>query len=272
MNLNEIKDVCQLYNIVPTKSKGQNFLFDENIIESIVKSANLNKKDTVLEIGPGLGVLTDYLIKEADQVVAVELDKKIISFLHKKYQSVDNLRIIEGDILKLDVDSLGLQGAYKIVANLPYNITSNFIRTFLEADNPPVDMTIMIQKEVAQRIIAQVGDMSLLSLAVQFYAEPKILFPVSHNSFWPAPKVDSAVINLKLKPKPAFDNPKLFFKVAKIGFSAKRKQLHNNLANGLHIASGLVKSILSDIGLNEKIRAQDLSINDWIKLIKKLDL
>lgn len=271
MNLKEIKDICQIYNIVPTKSKGQNFLFDENVVEKIVDSASLTKKDIVLEIGPGLGVLTDYLVERASQVVAVELDKKLVGFLHKKYESINNLKIVEGDVLKLDLDTLDLPTPYKIVANLPYNITSNFIRTFLEAKNPPTEMIIMIQKEVAQRIIAQVGDMSLLSLAVQFYAEPQILFTVGRGSFWPAPKVDSAVISLKLKKQPAFNDPKLFFKLAKIGFSAKRKQLHNNLANGFHLTSDEVKSLIKNVGLDERIRAQDLEIGDWIKLIKLLN-
>lgn len=272
MNLTDIKNICQMYNIVPTKSKGQNFLFDQNVVEKIIQSANLTKNDTVLEIGPGLGVLTDYLIKESGQVVAVELDKKLINFLHKKYQQADNLEIIEGDILKLAVSSLKLKTPYKIVANLPYNITSNFIRNFLETDSPPTEIIIMIQKEVAKRIIAKKGEMSLLSLSVQFYAEPKILFEVSRNSFWPSPKVDSAVINLKLKDKIPFDDPKLFFKVAKIGFSAKRKQLHNNLANGLHLKSDEIKTILKKNGLNEKIRAQDLAMEDWIRLSKSLGI
>lgn len=270
MTLTDIKNLCEMHHIVPTKSKGQNFLFDQNIIEKIITSANLSKNDTVLEIGPGLGVLTDYLVEQSGKVVAVELDKKLINLLHFKYLSVKNLEIVEGDILKLKIDSLNLPKSYKIVANLPYNITSNFIRNFLETNNPPSEMVIMIQKEVAKRIVAKVGDMSLLSLSVQFYCEPKILFEVGRNSFWPAPKVDSAVINLKLKNKFSFDDPKLFFKIAKIGFSAKRKQLHNNLSNGLHLKSDQVKLAIKDSGLNEKIRAQDLAIDDWIKLIKNL--
>lgn len=268
MNLSEIKNICKMYNIVPAKSKGQNFLFDQNIVEKIIASANLSKNDTVLEIGPGLGVLTDHLIKKLGQVVAVELDRKLIGFLKNKYHKVDNLEIIAGDILKLDITSLKLSTPYKIVANLPYNITSNFIRNFLEIKNPPTEMIIMIQKEVAKRIIAQPGEMSLLSLSVQFYAKPKILFEVSRNSFWPSPSVDSAVISLRLKDKFSFNDPNLFFKIAKIGFSAKRKQLHNNLANGLHLGSDQIKAIIKNIGLDEKIRAQDLALEDWINLLK----
>jgi len=272
MTLNEIKDICQAYQIVPTKSKGQNFLFDENIVEKIITSANLDKQDTVLEIGPGLGVLTEHLVEKSGQVIAVELDRKLLGFLHQKYSQVNNLEIVEGDILKLNIASLNLQTPYKIVANLPYNITSNFIRNFLETASPPSEMIIMIQKEVAQRIVAKPGAMSLLSLSVQFYAEPKILFAVGRGSFWPSPKVDSAVISLKLKSQPVFGDSKLFFKIAKIGFSAKRKQLHNNLANGLHLKSDQVKAMIKKIGLNEKIRAQDLAIEDWIRLLQKHEI
>ncbi|MEK7072513.1 MAG: 16S rRNA (adenine(1518)-N(6)/adenine(1519)-N(6))-dimethyltransferase RsmA [Patescibacteria group bacterium] len=267
-SLLEIKNICKAYGIVPAKSKGQNFLFDQNIVAKIIASADLDNKSSVLEIGPGLGVLTDHLIQKSGQVVAVELDKKLIGFLKNKYHQADNLEIIEGDILKLDRASLKLVTPYKVVANLPYNITSNFIRNFLETKSPPTEMIIMIQKEVAQRIIAKPGEMSLLSLSVQFYAEPKILFEVSRNSFWPSPGVDSAVISLKLKDKLAFTDHKLFFKVAKIGFSAKRKQLHNNLANGLHLRSDQIKAIIKNIGLDEKIRAQDLVMEDWINLLK----
>jgi 16S rRNA (adenine1518-N6/adenine1519-N6)-dimethyltransferase len=270
MTLTEIKDICKVYNIVPTKSRGQNFLFDQNIIAKIIKSANLSKKDVVLEIGPGLGVLTEHLVRHVKRVVAVELDKKIIEFLSNKYKENTNLEVIEGDILRVDIDSLGLAGGYKIVANLPYNITSNFIRKFLEADNSPTEMIIMVQYEVAKRMIEKPGKMSILAVAVQFYSEVEILFKVDRNSFWPSPKVDSAVIKIKMKKKPDFDNPKHFFRIVKMGFSAKRKQLQNNLSGGLHRDREEIKQILQKVGLDEKIRAQDLSIKNWIDVIKKI--
>lgn len=270
MILTEIKIICQDLGIVPTKSRGQNFLFDQNIVQKIIKSANLTKKDVVLEIGPGLGVLTEDLVKEAKKVIAVELDRKIISFLRDRYKKVDNISIIEGDILRMHINALGLPKKYKIVANLPYNITSKFIRRFLEADNPPTEMIIMVQKEVAQRMVETPGKMSLLSVAVQFYAEAKILFGVSRKSFWPSPKVDSVIIKIQQLKKPRFSDPKLFFKVAKVGFSAKRKQLHNNLSNGLQLKSSEVKDIITSMGLDEKVRAQDLSVDDWITISKAL--
>jgi len=270
LSLFEIRQLCQEYNLVPQKSKGQNFLFDENIVKKIIAAADLNIQDTVLEIGPGLGVLTDYLVKGAGQVIVVELDRKLLTYLKKRYSNVSNLKIIEGDILKLNIDSLELKPNYEIVANLPYNITANFIRKFLAANNPPQEMIIMVQKEVAQRLAAQKGEMSLLAIAAQFYAEVKILFEVSRHSFWPSPRVDSAVIKLTKKSQPTLADPKLFFRLVKIGFSAKRKQLQNNLVNGFHLEKEQAKDLIVKSGLAEKIRPQDLELDDWLKILKLL--
>ncbi|OGY43803.1 MAG: ribosomal RNA small subunit methyltransferase A [Candidatus Buchananbacteria bacterium RIFCSPHIGHO2_02_FULL_40_13] len=270
LSLFDIRQICQEYSIVPQKSQGQNFLFDDNIVKKIITAANLNVQDTVLEIGPGLGVLTDYLINEAGQVIAVELDKKLLGFLEKRYQSVNNLKIIEGDILKLDINAFQLKPDYKIVANLPYNITSNFLRKFLAAPNPPSKMILMVQKEVAKRIVAKKGEMNLLAVAVQFYAEPQVLFEVSRQSFWPSPKVDSAVIKIKRKSQLFPVDQKLFFRLVKIGFSAKRKQLQNNLANGFHLEKNQAKDLIIKSGLAEKIRAQDLELKDWLRILEQL--
>jgi 16S rRNA (adenine1518-N6/adenine1519-N6)-dimethyltransferase len=269
LNLTEIKEICKNYHITPTKSRGQNFLFDANIIDKIINSSNLSQNDTVLEIGPGLGVLTERLVEQAGQVRAVELDKKILEFLRSRYKKTKNIEIIEGDILRLDINTLNIPDNYKIVANLPYNITSNFIRKFLEASHPPTEMVIMVQREVAQRMVEQ-SKMSLLSLAVQFYANVDILFEVSRNSFWPSPKVDSAIVRIVMKKDLPYADPKEFFRIIKMGFAAKRKQLQNNLAGGLGISKGQAVEILVKSGLNEKVRAQDLSIDDWIMIIKNL--
>src|SRR3989344_1765440 len=209
LSLFDIRQICQEYSIVPQKSQGQNFLFDDNIVKKIITAANLNVQDTVLEIGPGLGVLTDYLINEAGQVIAVELDKKLLGFLEKRYQSVNNLKIIE-------------------------------------------------------------GEMNLLAVAVQFYAEPQVLFEVSRQSFWPSPKVDSAVIKIKRKSQLFPVDQKLFFRLVKIGFSAKRKQLQNNLANGFHLEKNQAKDLIIKSGLAEKIRAQDLELKDWLRILEQL--
>ena len=213
-----IKNLCKELDIRPTKSKGQNFLIDGNILNKIVQAADLKKTDTVLEVGPGLGCLTMELAKRAGKVISVELDRKLAAYLREMIQEYNNVEIVEGDILKLGVrgpaNRAGRQGSgtayslfpvgYKIVANLPYNITSRFLRKFLTAENKPSEMVLMIQKEVAQRICAKAGDMSLLAVSVQYYGQPKIVDYVSKNCFWPSPEVDSAILRVKLR-----DNHKL---------------------------------------------------------------
>lgn len=233
MTNQNIKLLCATHGVRPSKSKGQNFLIDQNIVKKIISAADLSESDLVLEVGPGLGVLTGELIKSAKEVWAVELDKKIISFFRdnfKRQLSAGKLKLIEGDVLQINLRKLGLDDwTYKIVANLPYNITSQFFRQFLEFGPRPTEMTVMVQKEVALRMVAKPGEMSLLSLSVQFFSQSKILFYVPRSCFWPAPAVDSAIICLKLNKKLPLVDEKLFFRLARIGFSAKRKQLHNNL-------------------------------------------
>jgi len=277
LSLQKIKLICKQHGIAPSKSRGQNFLFDQNVIEKIVKAADLKKGDTVMEVGPGLGMMTSELLGKVKKVVAVELDKKLAGFLQVEFINEKNLEIVHQDILKVDVGQLGLtDGKYKIVANLPYNITSRFLRVFLDHHQDraarrrarPSEMILMVQYEVAQRIVANPGKMSKLAVMIQFYSNPKILFKVGSGAFWPKPGVDSAMIYLKLKKKLPKVDIKKFFQVVNIGFSAKRKQLHNNLAGGLKVKSDTIKAILKDIGLREDIRAQELSIQHWVDLAK----
>lgn len=274
IDLLQIKSLCQKYGIYPAKSRGQNFLFEQEIIDKIIKLAGIKKDEVILEVGPGLGVLTGELVKNSKKVIAVELDKKILEFLAAEYAdeiSAGRLTVASGDILKFNPVDYNLKNYnYRIVANLPYNITAVFLRRFLEQPTKPSEMILMVQKEVAQRLTARPGEMSLLSVSVQFYSEPEILFYVDKNCFWPIPQVDSAVIKLKLKTTLPEIDIKSFFRVAKIGFSAKRKQLQNNLAAGFHQENDKIKQILADLGLAEKVRAQDLSIEDWVKLTNKL--
>jgi len=280
MNTQNIKLLCLSYDLHPSKSKGQNFLIDQNIVKKIISTANLSKSDLVLEVGPGLGFLTSELLPVCRQVWAVELDKKIIAFLQDNFKlqlSAGKLKLIEGDILQVDLRKSGLDDwSYKIVANLPYNITSQFFRRFLEFGPKPVEMIVMVQKEVALRMVAKPGEMNLLALSAQFFSQPEILFYVSRSCFWPEPAVDSAIIRLKLNKKMPPVDEKLFFRLARIGFSAKRKQLHNNLAGGLASAGkdGLsnekIKKIFKDLGFREDIRAQDLNVDDWVNLTGKL--
>ncbi|MFA5087025.1 MAG: 16S rRNA (adenine(1518)-N(6)/adenine(1519)-N(6))-dimethyltransferase RsmA [Candidatus Paceibacterota bacterium] len=257
------------------KSLGQNFLEDKNIVNKIVASAGLNKTATVLEIGPGLGALTLLLAYHSKKVVAVEKDNRLAEELRiiMKKLGIKNVEIINADILKELAKGRGslffkkLGHHYQVVANIPYYITAPLIRSLLESDPRPDEITLMVQKEVAQRICEVPPNMSLLSVAVQYYANPKILFYVSKNSFWPKPKVDSAVINLS--PYRRHDLAAIkFFKIAKAGFSSPRKQLLNNLSSGLKLEKEKIKNRLIDAGLNPAQRAETLTIGDWEALSK----
>ncbi|NUM25559.1 MAG: ribosomal RNA small subunit methyltransferase A [Candidatus Buchananbacteria bacterium] len=271
--INQVKDICQSYGIKPTKDKGQNFLLNQEVIDLMIESSQVTNQDVVLEVGPGLGILTESLVKQARQVVSVELDKRLFTFLKTKFINQPNLKLVEADILKFDVAD-AISGEYKIVANLPYTITSFFLKKFLTGPATPKSFTLLLQKEVAERICALPGAMSLLAVSVQLYGQPKIIEVVSRHDFWPSPKVDSAIIQISaIKDKVAVDNffsglvtEKFFWQVVKIGFAARRKQLHNNLASGLKIPPGEVKKILNQANFDEQIRAQNLSVNDWLRL------
>jgi 16S rRNA (adenine1518-N6/adenine1519-N6)-dimethyltransferase len=267
-----IKNLLKKYEVRPFKGWGQNFLIDRSVLRKIIESAELKKSDIILEIGPGIGTLTQELAKKAKKVIAVEKDKKMVEILKETLKGIENVKVIQGDILKLEPKSYKLKAKnYKIVANLPYYIVSPVIRKFLElTEVRPLEMILMVQKEVAQRICAKPPDMNLLAVSVQFYAEPKILFYVSKNSFWPRPKVDGAV--LKIIPltntNRELTNTKLFFKIVRAGFSQPRKQLVNNLSKMLKLDKKKVKNWLLENGIQPSQRAETLSIEDWIKLTK----
>lgn len=227
-----------------------------------------------MEIGPGLGVLTEKLLEKAKEVFAVELDRQAAAYLKIKFAAelqADKLKLIEGDGLRINYPSLGFQDFnFQIVANLPYSITSRFFKNFLELGPKPKEMIVMIQKEVAKRLVARPGEMNLLALSAQLFARPEILFAVPPTCFWPEPEVDSAVVRLVLKKDLPEVDIKALFRLAKMGFSSKRKQLHNNLSGGLKTDSAKIKKAFVDLGWREDIRAQDLSVEDWIKLAKVL--
>ena len=269
---NQIKSICDKYGIVPSKSKGQNFLIDTEVVEKIIDAANINSNDIVMEVGPGVGVLTGELIKSAGKLSAVELDRNACDYMRVEFGGNSKFELIEKDVLRLNRLESGFKNfGYKVVANLPYNITSKFLRQFLEQEPKPSEMVLMVQKEVAERIVAPVGEMSLLALSAQFYSDAEIIFVVGRNSFWPSPKVDSAVIRLKLKEKLLQISDKELFRIAKMGFASKRKQLHNNISAGLKISSEQAKEAIKSCGFDEKIRAQDLGVEDWIKLANRLN-
>lgn len=251
-------------------------MIDEDVVERISAAANLTAKDTVLEIGPGLGVLTQALLDKAGQVLAVELDRQALKYLQANFAGqlqTKKLQLVEGDALRINYAELGLADFnFKITANLPYSITSHFFKNFLELGPKPKEIIVMIQKEVAERLLAQPGEMNLLALSVQLFSQPEILFTVPSASFWPEPSIDSAVVKLAVRRELPNVDIKSLFRLAKIGFSAKRKQLHNNLASGLKIKNDEVKTVFAGFGWREDIRAQDLSLADWIKLTNKMFL
>jgi len=278
--LEKTKQLCQLYNIKPARSRGQNFLTKGEVYDEIIEAAGLKKEDVVLEVGPGLGFLTMELAKQAKKVIAVELDDKLCDVLQYrlKEQEVKNVEVINENILDIVDDKLKMLNVNKVVANLPYNITSVFLRNFLSSKYRPEMMVLMLQKEVAERIIAKPGKMSLLATSVQFYAEPEILKYVPANNFFPRPEVDSAVIKLRINlPAGKAGNldlrikEKEFFRLVKIGFSSRRKMLKNNLANGYHISQAEAAEKIVKAGFNAKVRAQELSVEDWGKLLNIWD-
>ena|SRR3989339_810306 len=267
----ETKKLCDFYNIKPVRTRGQNFLITEAVYDAVLSSAELTKEDTVLEVGPGLGFLTERLAKNCQKVIAVELDDKLAMVLGERLKEckAKNVRIINTNILDLipEIGNWKLEiGNFKIVANLPYNITSIFLRKVYELKNKPEMMVLMLQKEVAERIAARAGQMSLLAVSVQFYAEAKIIGYVPRHNFWPEPAVDSAIIKLETRSKKPEADEKKFFQLVRIGFSSKRKMLKNNLASGYQIGVDRAVEIVKKAGFSEKIRAQELSIADWLKL------
>jgi len=271
--LAQVLELCQLNKIKPRKDRGQNFLVASEVYNQIVDAADLSKNDLVLEVGPGLGLLTERLAKSAGRVLAVELDGQLVAYLRKKVQTenINNLEIISADILRADEALPDLKTKpYKIVANLPYNITASFLRKFWDLKNKPSLIVLLLQKEVAERLSAPVGSMSLLTLACQIYGKAEIIVKeITGDAFYPAPKVASAII--KLSPAPVkLENESGFWRLARIGFSARRKMLKNNLGNGLKISPELIASALEKCRLPEKVRAQELSLKDWQNLFAEL--
>lgn len=259
------------YKIKPVKRLGQNFLIDKQVIKKVIRAANLHSKDIVLEIGPGTGALTQETAKTAKKVIAVEKDPNMCEILKQALRDFKNIKIIQADILKiLNSKFLVLNSKYKVVANLPFYITAPVIRKFLEVKYPPKEMVLIIQKEVAQRICSKPPKTNLLAISVQFYAKPKIISYVSKKSFYPQPKVDSAIIKIVPEKKYKDIDIDLFFKIVKAGFSHPRKQLANNLVNGLKLNKKGVNDLLLKNNIKPSQRAETLFIKDWIQLIKVL--
>jgi 16S rRNA (adenine1518-N6/adenine1519-N6)-dimethyltransferase len=250
----------------PKKELGQHWLTDRVILSEIADSAEIGEEDTVLEIGPGLGTLTSELLRRAKRVVAVEFDRDLAAKLPGQFPGTE-LQVINEDILSFDLDTL--PEGYVVVANVPYYITSKIVQKLMTARNKPRIAVLLVQKEVAQRIAAQPGDMSILALSAQVYAAASLGSEVPRRYFTPPPKVDSQVVILKTRDEPLItaDTEKQFFKVVKAGFSAKRKKLRSSLSGGLNMQKSDIESLLSSADVSPDVRAEDLSIGEWQAIV-----
>jgi len=262
----EIKQLFSHHNIRAKKYLGQNFLVDPNAIRRMLVASELNKDDVVVEIGPGLGALTQEIAPRVKRLIAIEKDRGMVGLLGETLRNLSNVEIIQGDILNVQFSMFNVQKNYKVVASLPYAIVGPVIRKFLETERRPSTLVLMVQKEVAQRICAKPPKMNLLAVSVQFYAIPKIISRVSRNSFWPAPRVDSAILKITPIDIPEKTDPKKLFRVVKAGFSQPRKQLINNLSSGLDLQKAGVESWLLQSNIKPTQRAETLTIQDWIHL------
>jgi 16S rRNA (adenine1518-N6/adenine1519-N6)-dimethyltransferase len=253
------------YGIRPDKRLGQNFLIDEGSLARIAATGEIQPGDRVLEIGPGLGSLTRHLARQAGQVVAVELDPNLIPPLNEVLTETDNVQVVQGDILALRPDELIDQPDYIVVANIPYYITSAIIRHLLEAEHKPRRIVLTIQEEVARRICASAGDYSLLALSVQVYGQAQIAGRIPAGAFFPAPKVDSAIVRVDLYNEPvvATFQLKTFFQLIHAGFAMKRKTLRNTLSAGMHWEKEKVELLLNKAGIDPQRRAQTLTLDEW---------
>ncbi len=255
----------------PRKSLGQHFLSDSRVVSRIIGAAELSPLDTVVEIGPGRGVLTRRLVQEAGLVVALELDARLWEDLPSRLGFPSNLRCILADAREADLPALvsspsvGTPGRYKVIGNLPYYAANRIVRRVLESVPPPSMVLVMVQKEVAESMTASPGDMSLLSVATQCYADARLVCSVPPSAFRPPPKVRSAVVRLDVREIPSVDsaNRDVFFEVVRAGFSAPRKQIHNSLSHGLGIEPGTGTAILERAGIDGRRRPATLNLEEW---------
>lgn len=266
------------YNISAKKNLGQNFLIDESVVENILTTSNINKEDLVIEIGPGLGTLTSKLVERAGKVICIELDSKMIEILDERFKLYNNLKIINDDVLKIDLNQLINKEindfkSTKIVANLPYYITTPILMKLLEEKIDVKDITVMIQKEVAERLACKPGEKETGSITytVWYYSNPKIITDVSKESFIPKPEVTSSVIKFEILDKPRINvkDEKKYFKLIKTAFLQKRKTLVNALINGkIFDSKEEIENILDKIGLDKKIRGEKLTLEDYKKILE----
>jgi 16S rRNA (adenine1518-N6/adenine1519-N6)-dimethyltransferase len=253
----------------PNKTLGQHWLTDQDCLTAICDAAEVTSEDTILEIGPGLGTLTQLLVRRARQVVAVEFDQALATDLPRRVPT-ENLSVVQADILQFDLTTL--PKGYKVVANIPYYLTSNLIRVLSESLNPPTTAALLVQKEVAERVAARPGDMSVLSVTAQYYWQVSLGRVVPAELFTPPPKVDSQILILHRRNEPLFSDidTKHYFRVVKAGFAQRRKTLLNSLSGGLHISRGEAEALLLGAGITSSERAQALTLAQWYDLARRL--
>jgi 16S rRNA (adenine1518-N6/adenine1519-N6)-dimethyltransferase len=270
----DVPGILRRYGLRPDKSLGQNFLVDQASLGRVATAAEIEPSDQVLEVGPGLGSLTRLLAVQASRVVAVELDPGLIPPLRETVAAYRNVEIITGDILHLDLANIFPQTGYLVVANIPYYLTSALIRRLLGSSQPPKRLVLTIQQEVAERICAVPGGMSLLSLSVQVYGKPQVKAHIPAGAFYPPPQVDSAVVRVDVYPEPRLPREQIdrFFRLARAGFSQKRKTLRNALSGGMGWSKQQTGDLLMSAGIDPRRRAETLSLEEWILLVAKLDL
>lgn len=271
--------ILKKYNISANKSLGQNFLIDDNVIQNIVESANITKEDLVIEIGPGLGTLTARLLEKAKKVIAIELDNRMIKILNDRFSLYEKFELINEDVLKVDLRTLISKNKaekIKVVANLPYYITTPIIMKLLENKLEIESITVMVQKEVAKRLTAKPGDKlsGAITYSVNYYCEPEEVIIVPNLSFIPEPEVESEVIKLNLREKPPVEveNEELFFKLIKASFMQRRKTLINGITNSGLMGKEECKELLRKVGLDEKVRGENLNMQDFANLANEIKI
>ncbi len=268
----ETKFLMDKYHISANKNLGQNFLIDDDVVNKIVETANISKEDLIIEIGPGLGTLTSRMLEKAGKVIAIELDKKMVAILQDRFALYKNFELINEDVLKVDLKNLIQKNKKntKIVANLPYYITTPIIMKLIEDKLNIESITVMVQKEVAQRLTAEPGTnlSGAITYTVNYYCIPEEIMVVPNSSFIPAPEVESEVIKLLIRKEPPVkvENLENFFKLIKVSFMQRRKTLINGVTNSNFMEKELFKQILTKLEINEKIRGEDLSLEDFAKI------
>ena len=269
-NSGELLKILKSENLYTEKKFGQNFLINPHILELIMETAAINQNDHVVEVGPGLGILTEELIQAAKEVTTIEMDDKLIPFLKRRFSAKENLHLVHADVLKTECPT----APYKVVANIPYYITSPILTHFLNnpPDRQPRLMVLMTQLEVARKICSGPDDHSILSLHTQLFAKPRLVHQVSAGNFFPAPKVDSAILSLETRPVPLIKDPGTFIRLTKQAFQQKRKTLANTIQGFPGLNKKTVEKSLTDIGLDPLIRPQNLDFKDWQSLMENLSL